>query len=219
MDDHIAKYGWGDWSHGCASAQDGGANCLTNSSCWCQNVTYVEFGSSGPGASPTTRVKWSHQLTSDAEPLRGRLGLAGTQPQKVMGQWVPEFESPRPADSEWPPPMLPRWEPTWNMSLSTVMQPCNDSGFLEPTFASKFGIVDIVSQPNHVPDVSVIDRSFVVSEQDWANAKRLWSNHQPMDSEALMVEQASQLRRLNPQSKPWVCESHLSVSCCSSQIT
>ena len=54
------------------------------------------------------------------------------------------------------------------------------------------------------------DRSFV-SEQDWANAKRLWSNHQPMDSEALMVEQASQLRRLNPQSKPWVCESHLSA--------
>ena len=150
MDDHIAKYGWGDWSHGCASAQDGGANCLTNSSCWCQNVTYVEFGSSGPGASPTTRVKWSHQLTSDAEPLRGRLGLAGTEPQKVMGQWVPEFEGPRPADSEWPSPMLPRWKPTWNMSLSTVMQPCNDSGFLEPTFASKFGIVDIVSQPNHV---------------------------------------------------------------------
>ena len=33
---------------------------------------------------------------------------------------------------------------------SSMMQPCNDSGFLEPTFASKFGIVDIVSQPNHV---------------------------------------------------------------------
>ena len=60
------------------------------------------------------------------------------------------------------------------------------------------------------PDASVNDRSFV-SEQDWANAKRLWSNHQPMDSEALMVQQASQLRRLNPQSKPWVCESHLSA--------
>ena len=68
-----------------------------------------------------------------------------------MGQWVPEFEGPRPADSEWPSPMLPRWKPTWNMSLSTVMQPCNDSGFLEPTFASKFGIVDIVgSQTNPV---------------------------------------------------------------------
>jgi hypothetical protein len=99
-----------------------------------------------------------------------------------MGSWVPEFDTPRPADSEWPAPMLPRWKPSWNMSQSTIMQPCNYSGFLEPSFASKFGIVDI----------------------DWANAKRQWSNTAPMDSEALMVEQASALRRLNPQAKPWV---------------
>ena len=143
MDSHIAKYGWGDWSHGCSSGLELGANCLHNSSCWCQNVTYVEFGSTGPGASPSTRVKWSHQLTSDADPIRGALGLAGTTPHSVMGDWESPFAE-GPADSLWPSPMLPRWKPTYNMSLSMIMQPCNYSGFLEPTYASKFGLVDTV---------------------------------------------------------------------------
>jgi hypothetical protein len=99
-----------------------------------------------------------------------------------MGLWVPDFDTPRPDRSNWPAPWLPGWEPTYNMSLSTIMQPCNYSGYLEPEFASKFGLVDI----------------------DWANGLELWSNHAPMDSEALMVEQARQLKLRNPAQKVFV---------------
>eukprot|EP00947_MAST-08B_sp_MAST-8B-sp1_P003127 g3127.t1 len=201
MDDHIAPYGWGDWGHGCSDGPDGGANCLENRSCWCQNVTYVEYGSRGPGAgSPTKannqRVKWAHQLSSDDDPVRGRLGLAGTTPRAVCGIWEPPFNLSSsssssssssgdvvPPEAQWPAdPLLPPWPPTYNMSLSTIMQPCNYSDFLEPSFASKFGIVDI----------------------DWSNNKDKWANAHPMDSEALMVEQASRLKQHNPQSRPWV---------------
>lgn len=196
MDDHIAKYGWGDWGHGCDSGPDGGKWCSPrleadgsittgNTSCWCQNTTFVEYGSYGPGASPSTRVGWSHTITqAEDHPggILGALGLAGALPSDAMGMWVPPFSEPRPAESTWPSPWLPAWEPTYNMSLSTVMQPCNYSGPLEDTFARKFGLVDT----------------------DWANQLKLWANDKPMDTEARMLEQATALKKLNPSSKQFV---------------
>jgi len=53
MEDHIVSYGWGDWGH----------NCTTASDSWCINVFYAEYNSTGPGANPSARVSWSHQLT------------------------------------------------------------------------------------------------------------------------------------------------------------
>ena len=40
------------------------------------------------------------------------------------------------------PNPLPKWTPTYNMSLSTIFMPCNDSGFMDAEFSSKWGIVD-----------------------------------------------------------------------------
>jgi hypothetical protein len=43
----------------------------------------------------------------------------------------------------WPGIIAPNWAPTWNLTLSTVIQPCNYSGFVEPlAFYAQFGIVD-----------------------------------------------------------------------------
>jgi len=53
MEDHIVSYGWGDWGHNCTTAADS----------WCANVFYAEYNSTGPGANPSARVPWSHQLT------------------------------------------------------------------------------------------------------------------------------------------------------------
>ena len=36
-------------------------------------------------------------------------------------------------------PTLPNWTPTYNMSLSTIVMPCNTSGPLDPEFFSQFG--------------------------------------------------------------------------------
>ena len=59
MGRHIAAYGWGDWGHDCGHA----ANCSADPSCWCRHVLYAESNSSGPGARPDARVRWSRYGT------------------------------------------------------------------------------------------------------------------------------------------------------------
>ncbi len=60
------------------------------------------------------------------------------------------------------PPLLPPWPPTYNMSLSTIIMPCNYTGLFDTSFSSRFGIVDY----------------------DWSNSKLQWANQKPMDPEA-----------------------------------
>jgi hypothetical protein len=40
-------------------------------------------------------------------------------------------------------PVLPSWEPTWDMAASTVCMPCNFTGPLNITNVAQFGIVDV----------------------------------------------------------------------------
>lgn len=48
---------------------------------------------------------------------------------------------------------FPQFSPTYDMQSSTIVQPCNMTGFLQPPeFYAQFGIVDI----------------------DWSNAKSMW---------------------------------------------
>ena len=70
---------------------------------------------------------------------------------------------------------FPLWTPTWNMQDSTIIQPCNMSGFLNATLFSQYGVVSI----------------------DWSNAKQLWVQP-PMSCEELLVEQAAQLKAARP---------------------
>jgi len=80
MENHIVSYGWGDWGH----------NCTTASNSWCANVFYAEYNSTGPGANPSARVPWSHQLTSTQ--------AAQYTTSTVLGSWVPP-----------PPPQPPKY--------------------------------------------------------------------------------------------------------------
>ena len=89
MDDHIAGYGWGDWAHGCGAF---GAACASNRSCWCQNVTYAEFNSTGPGANTHARVPWSKQLTQEQ--------ADAITPSTVLRDWVPPVTYPCPEQSQ-----------------------------------------------------------------------------------------------------------------------
>ena len=40
---------------------------------------------------------------------------------------------------------------------------------------------------------------------DWSNAKALWANAKPMDSENLMVTQAAAVKAANPKTRVFVC--------------
>eukprot|EP01052_Picozoa_sp_SAG31_P039178 SAG31_NODE_5379_length_2575_cov_5.130856_4_plen_134_part_00 len=79
---------------------------------------------------------------------------------------------------------LPPWPPTYQMNLSTIIQPCNDSGPFDPAFGARFGVADY----------------------DWSNQKQLWVNTKPMDCERLLVAQAELNRKINPKSRAFVCE-------------
>jgi hypothetical protein len=105
MDDHIALYGWGDWSHSCSKF---GAKCSSDSKCWCRNVIYAEYSSSGPGAVPSARVKWAKQLTA-AE-------AAAVTPAAVLQGWVPAVPTPSPPA----PHPTPKPEPTPSPAVCDV---------------------------------------------------------------------------------------------------
>ena len=80
MDNHIESFGWGDWGQHC----DEHPSCHTDPTCDCKNITYAEFCSHGPGATPAklaARPKWTFQLSEhDAEAYT---------PLSVMHGWVP----------------------------------------------------------------------------------------------------------------------------------
>ena len=40
------------------------------------------------------------------------------------------------AEPDWAPlprPLLPTWKPTWSLRESTIIQPCNSSGYMDPS--------------------------------------------------------------------------------------
>ena len=69
-------------------------------------------------------------------------------------------------------PCTPKWSPTYSMAKSTIVMPCNNSGFLDPSFAAKWGICDI----------------------DWSNLKSQWDKKNPMDCGELLLEQARRIK-------------------------
>ena len=81
-----------------------------------------------------------------------------------------------------PAHMMPRWQPTWNMSMSTIIQPCNFSGQMDPNFLGKWGVASI----------------------DWSNAHAVWANTAPMNAEELLLAQAKAIKAVNNNTKVWV---------------
>ena len=82
---------------------------------------------------------------------------------------------------------LPKWKPTWDMMRSTVLYTCNNTGMHDVSHAVKFGLV----------------------VYDWSNAKALWANAHPMNSEELLTKQAEMVLAADPgipgeQPRVWV---------------
>ena len=83
--------------------------------------------------------------------------------------------SPPPCRSnEGEPGRFPTWPATWVLQDSTIVQPCNTSGYLDDAYA-QFGVVSV----------------------DWSNAKQLWVVP-PMSTEQMHVEQAARLKAVRP---------------------
>eukprot|EP01044_Picomonas_judraskeda_P002069 COSAG03_NODE_137_length_11785_cov_19.757827_9_plen_503_part_00 len=76
----------------------------------------------------------------------------------------------------------PTWKPTYNMSLSSIIQPCNYSGAYNATYAAQYGIMSI----------------------DWSNEKDVWVDDKPMDAEERLMSQAAAVKDINPDTKIWL---------------
>ena len=76
-----------------------------------------------------------------------------------------------------------RWgAPTWDMSMSTIMMPCNTSGTFDVALAARYGLVDI----------------------DWSNMRADWANEAPMDDNARLLEQVALIKAQNQRTKTWI---------------
>lgn len=82
---------------------------------------------------------------------------------------------------------LPQTVPTWQMNQSTIIMPCNYTGFMDPSTTAGWAIVDF----------------------DWSNAKGRgesdgWSKHKPMDCEEMLGEQVAMTVAASPGTTVWV---------------
>ena len=77
----------------------------------------------------------------------------------------------------------PNYTVTYQMNRSTVVMPCNYSGFLDKQNLAPYGgLIDV----------------------DWSNSKQQWTKHQPMDDESMLMAQMRSLRVDDPGRKLWV---------------
>jgi hypothetical protein len=62
---------------------------------------------------------------------------------------------------------VPARPPTWVLNQSTIIMPCNNSGFTDPATTTGWAVIDF----------------------DWSNAKALWVKNHPMNDEELLQQQ------------------------------
>jgi len=77
---------------------------------------------------------------------------------------------------------LPQMEQTYLMSRSTIIMPCNYSGFTDPASTAGFSIVDF----------------------DWSNSKAEWAKAKPMNDEELLMEQVEMTVAATEGTTVWV---------------
>ena len=113
--------------------------------------------------------------------------LSGLPPKEVkLSCGVSKGLDPK---ATWSKPCpVPTWAPTWDLARSTAIQPCNASGWYDPVYAAKWGLVSV--SPGYTGST-------------------------PPDCEERLVEQCKNIKTVNPDVKCFVCAPpHLPISAC-----
>ena len=77
---------------------------------------------------------------------------------------------------------LPNYPPSYQMNKSTIIMPCNYTGFTDPATIKGWAIIDF----------------------DWSNARAIWATGHPMDCAERLVEQVEMLVASSPETRVWV---------------
>jgi hypothetical protein len=77
---------------------------------------------------------------------------------------------------------VPNRTATYMMNISTIIMPCNNSGFTDPASTKGWGVVDF----------------------DWSNAKAIWAKEKPMNDEELLFQQVQMTTSATKDATVWV---------------
>ena len=91
------------------------------------------------------------------------------------------------------------------MNMSTMMMPCNTTGWFDAQLAAKYGIADFV-RPHLAMGPFPHPRSLSPDlAQDWSNVRdSAWAVSRPMDDGARLIQQAAMVKAVNPRTHVWV---------------
>jgi len=165
--------------------------------CTCQGMSdyYGVDAMIGFGCAPPAAQLWWTTKSCNTCSMRGyckgsECGATGTlpcQPPLAPGPCITP-----PDCHEWPqtcPGVVPHapYKQTWMMNLSTIIMPCNDTGYTDPASTAGWGIVDF----------------------DWSNGKGTgsadgWAKHQPMDDEEMLFKQIQMTTNATKGTTAWV---------------
>eukprot|EP01045_Picozoa_sp_COSAG04_P025644 COSAG04_NODE_3402_length_2848_cov_2.045471_4_plen_153_part_00 len=139
--------------------------------------------------------------------LLGVSALSGLPPKEVKLSCGVDHSKPCP---------VPTWAPTWDLARSTAIQPCNASGWYDPEYAAKWGLVSFGKPAPPPPDSRPLMHRLPLPPPpahasgpghaaDWSNAKKDWLAVSPPDCEERLVEQCKKIKTINPHVKCFVC--------------
>jgi hypothetical protein len=90
--------------------------------------------------------------------------------------------------------LLPPWEPTYNLSKSTMTQSCFGPARIAPS-----------AQPL-TNESGAFMRSWGIVTLDFESQENTWGHHSPKDSDMMMLAQAEKMKAIAPNTKIYVRE-------------
>ena len=98
------------------------------------------------------------------------------------------------------------------MSMSTIIMPCNTSGYFDAAFAAQYGIAvrcAAIVSPARQPAPLTLNLSLPppplrYQDIDWSNGRKQWAMAKPMDDDARLATQAAAIKAINPATHVWI---------------
>ena len=130
-------------------------------------------------------------------PLLAALAVAADPPVATVAPLPEDDSSALPAGSAPPAPpaavmpnlLLPSWQPTYNLTQSTMTQLC----------FGPFG-----NAPKLDAQTGAFLKQWGVVALDFESQENTWAHHSPKDADLMMIEQAAAIKAMAPETQVWV---------------
>jgi hypothetical protein len=101
---------------------------------------------------------------------------------------------------DWPV-LLPKWQPEWTLSRSTIAQPCNYSGWFDPALGAQFGIISFDWANN---ENSWRQRPLAPGPNNTCLQPRGWAQHCYYPVQEDLITQAEKIKAIDNRTRVFV---------------